>query len=108
MAAILRPGRAGSNTAADHITVLDQALVQIPGEPSFSDQTEVRAPVGGRGAQGIGCGPVRDARGRVAADTGRKAICGMSGLAGVAGVAGVGDGLAVGGSSDAAGGRSRV
>lgn len=30
LAAILRPGRAGSNTAADHITVLDQALAQIP------------------------------------------------------------------------------
>ena len=30
LAAILRPGRAGSNTAADHITVLDQALTQIP------------------------------------------------------------------------------
>lgn len=30
LAGILRPGRAGSNTAADHITVLDQALAQIP------------------------------------------------------------------------------
>ena len=30
LSAILRPGRAGSNTAADHITVLDQALAQIP------------------------------------------------------------------------------
>jgi hypothetical protein len=30
LAAILRPGRAGSNTAADHIHVLDQALAQIP------------------------------------------------------------------------------
>lgn len=30
LAAVLRPGRAGSNTAADHITVLDQALTQIP------------------------------------------------------------------------------
>jgi hypothetical protein len=30
LAAMLRPGRAGSNTAADHITVLDQALAQIP------------------------------------------------------------------------------
>jgi hypothetical protein len=30
LAGILRPGRAGSNTAADHITVLDQALTQIP------------------------------------------------------------------------------
>jgi hypothetical protein len=30
LAALLRPGNAGSNTAADHITVLDQALAQIP------------------------------------------------------------------------------
>ena len=27
---VLRPGNAGSNTAADHLTVLDQALSQIP------------------------------------------------------------------------------
>ena len=27
---MLREGRAGSNTTADHITVLDQALTQIP------------------------------------------------------------------------------
>lgn len=30
LAGILRPGRAGSNTAADHIEVLDLALAQIP------------------------------------------------------------------------------
>lgn len=30
LSAILRPGNAGSNTAADHITVLDAALAQIP------------------------------------------------------------------------------
>ncbi|WP_328946312.1 IS1380 family transposase [Streptomyces sp. NBC_00250] len=30
LAGILRPGNAGANTAADHITVLDQALAQIP------------------------------------------------------------------------------
>ncbi len=30
LAAILRPGNAGSNTAADHITVLDLALAQLP------------------------------------------------------------------------------
>ena len=30
LAMILRPGNAGSNTAADHLTVLDQALLQIP------------------------------------------------------------------------------
>jgi hypothetical protein len=30
LAGLLRPGNAGSNTTADHITVLDQALEQIP------------------------------------------------------------------------------
>jgi len=30
LAMILRPGNAGSNTAADHLTVLDRALTQIP------------------------------------------------------------------------------
>jgi hypothetical protein len=30
LAGMLRPGNAGSNTAADHITVLDMALAQIP------------------------------------------------------------------------------
>jgi hypothetical protein len=30
LAGLLRPGNAGSNTAADHISVLDQALAQIP------------------------------------------------------------------------------
>jgi hypothetical protein len=30
LAGLLRPGNAGSNTAADHITVLDQALASLP------------------------------------------------------------------------------
>lgn len=30
LAGLLRPGRAGSNTTADHVTVLDAALAQIP------------------------------------------------------------------------------
>ena len=30
VAELLRPGKAGSNTAADHITVLDAALAQLP------------------------------------------------------------------------------
>jgi hypothetical protein len=30
LAGLLRPGNAGSNTTADHITVLDQALTEIP------------------------------------------------------------------------------
>ena len=32
LAGILRPGNAGANTAVDHITLLDQALVQLPDE----------------------------------------------------------------------------
>ena len=31
LAVLLRPGNAGSNTAADHITVIRQALAQLPG-----------------------------------------------------------------------------
>jgi hypothetical protein len=31
LAMLLRPGNAGSNTVADHITVLTEALTQIPG-----------------------------------------------------------------------------
>lgn len=30
LADLLRPGNAGANTAADHITVVDAALAQIP------------------------------------------------------------------------------
>src|ERR687884_2252268 len=30
VAELLRPGRAGSNTAADHVQVLDAALAQVP------------------------------------------------------------------------------
>ena len=32
LAMILRPGNAGSNTAADHKTVIDRSLAQIPAE----------------------------------------------------------------------------
>ncbi len=34
LAGMLRPGNAGSNTAADHVTVLDMALAQLPIDPS--------------------------------------------------------------------------
>lgn len=30
LAGMLRPGNAGSNTAADHVRVLDDALFQLP------------------------------------------------------------------------------
>ena len=33
MAMMLRPGNAGANTAADHITVTDQVLTQIRTRP---------------------------------------------------------------------------
>ncbi len=34
LAALLRPGNAGSGTAADHLTVLDAALAQLPLDPA--------------------------------------------------------------------------
>ena len=34
LAGILRPGNAGSNTAADHVTVLTMALAQLPVDPT--------------------------------------------------------------------------
>ena len=33
LAIMLRPGNAGSNTAADHITATKLALAQLPGQP---------------------------------------------------------------------------
>ncbi len=43
LGAILRPGNAGSNTAADHKTVIDRALAQIPAEQIESIEILVRA-----------------------------------------------------------------
>jgi hypothetical protein len=43
LGAILRPGNAGANTAADHVTVLDLALAQIPAEYIESIEILVRA-----------------------------------------------------------------
>jgi hypothetical protein len=40
LAGLLRPGNAGSGTAVDHITVLDDALLQLPVDPA---ETEVVA-----------------------------------------------------------------
>ena len=37
LAGLLRPGRAGSNDAADHLTVLDAALAQLPVTPADTD-----------------------------------------------------------------------
>jgi hypothetical protein len=43
LGAMLRPGNAGSNTAADHVTVLDRALAQIPAEYIETLEILVRA-----------------------------------------------------------------
>jgi Transposase DDE domain group 1 len=43
LGAMLRPGNAGANTAADHVTVLDRALAQIPATYIESLQILVRA-----------------------------------------------------------------
>lgn len=40
LAALLRPGNAGSNTAADHVAVLDDALAQLPDEPDGGERPE--------------------------------------------------------------------
>ena len=43
LAMLLRPGNAGSNTAADHETVIDLALAQIPAELIESIEILIRA-----------------------------------------------------------------
>jgi hypothetical protein len=43
LAGILRPGNAGSNTTADHITVLDQALAQLPDEHRHGNDILIRS-----------------------------------------------------------------
>ena len=48
LAGLLRPGNAGANTAADHITVLDQALAQVPDAHRHGVPVLVRA-------DGAGC-----------------------------------------------------
>ena len=47
LSGILRPGRAGSNTAADHIEVLDLALAQIPDAHRHGAAILVRADTAG-------------------------------------------------------------
>ncbi len=39
LAGVLRPGNAGSGTAADHVAVLDDALVQLPIDPEHVEVT---------------------------------------------------------------------
>jgi hypothetical protein len=50
LSGLLRPGNAGANTAADHVTVLDAALAQLPeevraGHRPGDDESLVRRPV---------------------------------------------------------------
>jgi len=47
LAAILRPGNAGSNTAADHFTVLGLALAQLPAK-DLNREILVRTDIGGQ------------------------------------------------------------
>jgi hypothetical protein len=47
LAAVLRPGNAGSNTAADHFTVLGLALEQLPAEDLYREIL-VRTDIGGQ------------------------------------------------------------
>jgi len=47
LAAALRRGNAGSNTAADHITVLDAALMQLPDAHRHGTPILVRADTAG-------------------------------------------------------------
>ncbi len=47
LAGILRPGRAGSNTAADHIAVLDAALAQFPDAHRYGIDLLIRADTAG-------------------------------------------------------------
>jgi hypothetical protein len=58
LAAILRPGNAGSNTAADHFQVLALALEQLPAE-DLDREILVRADIGG--ATHAFCADCRDA-----------------------------------------------
>jgi len=63
LAALLRPGNAGANTAADHITVLDRALGQNP-PPSTSSRSR------------SSCGPIRPAPRTAWSTTAARQTCG--------------------------------
>ena len=47
LAMLLRPGNAGSNTAADHVTVIDRSLAQIPAEHVENIEILIRADTAG-------------------------------------------------------------
>jgi hypothetical protein len=75
LAVLLRPGNAGSGTAADHVWVLDAALAQLPVDPR-SREVIVRTDAGGsshglaaacrdRGVRFIGGAPLREPAAKV-------------------------------------------
>jgi Transposase DDE domain group 1 len=77
LGAILRPGNAGANTAADHVTVLDLALAQIPAE--YIENLEILVRADRAGATHELADHCRDARMRFSfgydlTDTVRQAI----------------------------------
>jgi hypothetical protein len=47
LAMLLRPGNAGSNTAADHVTVIDRSLAQIPAEQIETIEILIRTDTAG-------------------------------------------------------------
>jgi hypothetical protein len=47
LAMLLRPGNAGANTAADHITVIDRSLAQIPADQVETIEILIRADTAG-------------------------------------------------------------
>ncbi|WP_138998023.1 IS1380 family transposase [Rhodococcus zopfii] len=49
VAMLLRPGNSGSNTAADHITVVQDALAQLPFDPTYRVGKKVLVRVDGAG-----------------------------------------------------------
>jgi hypothetical protein len=49
VAMLLRPGNAGSNTAADHITVVQDALAQLPFDPGYRVGKKVLVRIDGAG-----------------------------------------------------------
>lgn len=49
VAMLLRPGNAGSNTAADHVTVVQDALAQLPFDPGYRVGKKVLVRIDGAG-----------------------------------------------------------
>ncbi len=49
VAMLLRPGNAGSNTAADHVTVVQDALAQLPSDPAYRVGKKVLVRIDGAG-----------------------------------------------------------